>query len=349
MNKSPPHSKAGESVPASRSERQAEAFQPRPNPEMRKLYNSKHLEIFRLLAWNRNFTQTALTARISQSAVSHILQSLEKETGCRLVERNSRHVTLTPSGEQFLHHVERILEEMASAGFVLERLRTWGQVRIRASAQASLCERILPQGLQGVRRQYPNCSVTLLAADRDDATGHLLDGRIDVAFTTGTEPDERFECHPLFWDELGFVMPPDHPWSVTLPRLPGDITAEPLIAAPRDSHTLNLVLHHLRPDQIEPNVLIESNSIPAIRDMVLRGMGVGILPRWAVDGDIARGELRFQTLGPRPLFRKWSALSLRAKRLSLPQTMLIAEVRKLCLEALPGARATEPRDPSQAE
>lgn len=324
-----------------RSEFSAEAFQPKSRSGVRKLYNSRHLEIFRLLAWNRSFTQTALTAQISQSAVSHILQSLEKETGCRLVERNSRNVTLTPSGEQFLHHVERILEEMASAGFVLERLRTWGQVRLRTSAPALLCEKVLPQGLQQVRRQYPNCSIALLSEDRDDALEHLLDGRIDLTFTTGSEPDERFECLPLFHDELGFVMPPDHPWASALPVYPGDITAEPMIAAPRDSHTLNLVLHHLRPDQIEPNVQIESDSIPAIRDMILRGMGVGILPKWCIAPELARGELVFQTLGKRPLRRKWSAISLRAKRLSLPQTMLVAEVRRLCLETLPGVLSTD--------
>jgi LysR family transcriptional regulator, low CO2-responsive transcriptional regulator len=324
-----------------RSEFIAEAFQPKSKSGVRKLYNSRHLEIFRLLAWNKNFTQTALTAQISQSAVSNIIQSLEKETGCRLVERNSRNVTLTPSGDQFLHHVERILEEMASAGFVLERLRTWGQVRLRAAAPASLCEKVMPQCLQQVRRQYPNCSITLLSADRDDALEHLLDGRIELTLTTGSEPDERFECHPLFYDELGFVMPPDHAWASALPVLPGDITAEPMIAAPRDSHTLNLVLHHLRPDQIEPNILIESDSIPAIRDMILRGMGVGILPKWCIAPELARGELVFQTLGKRPLRRKWSAISLRAKRLSLPQTMLVAEVRRLCLETLPGVLSTD--------
>jgi LysR family transcriptional regulator for metE and metH len=230
---------------------------------------------------------------------------------------------------------------MASAGFVLERLRTWGQVLLRAAAPASLCEKVMPQCLQQVRRQYPNCSITLLSADRDDALEHLLDGRIELTLTTGSEPDERFECHPLFYDELGFVMPPDHAWASALPVLPGDITAEPMIAAPRDSHTLNLVLHHLRPDQIEPNILIESDSIPAIRDMILRGMGVGILPKWCIAPELARGELVFQTLGKRPLLRKWSALSLRAKKLSLPQNILVTEVRKLCLETLPGVLSTD--------
>jgi hypothetical protein len=73
-----------------RSEFIAEAFQPKSKSGVRKLYNSRHLEIFRLLAWNKNFTQTALTAQISQSAVSNIIQSLEKETGCRLVERKGK-------------------------------------------------------------------------------------------------------------------------------------------------------------------------------------------------------------------------------------------------------------------
>jgi DNA-binding transcriptional LysR family regulator len=75
--------------------------------------------------------------------------------------------------------------------------------------------------------------------------------------------------------------------------------------------------------------------------MIQRGMGVGILPKWCIAPELARGELVFQTLGKRPLLRKWSALSLRAKKLSLPQNILVTEVRKLCLETLPGVMTTE--------
>jgi len=307
--------------------------------DMPSLFNSKQLEIFQLLALHRNFTLTATNAKVSQSCVSHNIQSLERQVGCRLLDRTSRRVVLTPAGEQFLHHVSRILEEMAAAGSGLERLKNWGQVQLRVSAPAAICDSLLPTCLHDVRSQYPNCSIALVASDKYLAIEHLLSGYVDMAVITGSEPDERFDSQPLFCDELSFVMLPSHPWAHGIPTDAAALSAEPIITFPRNSHSWNLVVHHFRRDRVEPALLVECNSVAGIRRMVRIGMGVGIMASWTVSEEVSRGELVCHTLGGRPLRRRWTALSLRSKQLSLPQLLLISEIRRTALGHLVGVTA----------
>lgn len=312
------------------------------------LFDSKQLMIFRLLARNRSFTQTAVNTNVSQSAVSHTIQALEQQVGCRLLDRSSRRVSLTPAGEQFLHHVERILDEMKTADLGLQRLRNWGQAQIRIAAPASICELLLPLCLNEVRHRYPNSSIAVESVDRSGAIDAVLEGRVDLAVVAGPEPDERFEYHALFSDELVFVMPPSHPWARGIPTEPADLAAEPIIAFPRRTYTWNLILHHFRPDRVEPSLLVECNSITAIRSMVRLGMGVAIVARWVVAEDVLRGALVSRQLGRRPLFRRWGTLSLRTKRLALPQVMLIEAVRRSAFTHLDGVLAPQPDGPIRA-
>lgn len=306
---------------------------------MSSLFNSKQLEIFQLLALHRNFTLAATNAKVSQSCVSHNIQSLERQVGCRLLDRTSRRVALTPAGEQFLHHVSRILEEMSAAGSGLQRLKNWGQVQLRVSAPAAICDTLLPTSLYEVRAQYPNCSIALVASDKYLAIEHLLSGYVDMAIITGSEPDERFESQPLFCDELSFVMLPSHPWARGIPTDRAVLSAEPIVTFPRNSHSWNLVVHHFRRERVEPALLVECNSVAGIRHMVKIGMGVGIMASWTVSEEVSRGELVCHTLGTRPLCRRWTSLSMRSRRLSLPQLLLISELRRAALGKLVGVTA----------
>ncbi len=300
-------------------------------------FDCRQLLIFQVLARSLSFTKTATQFSLSQSAVSHSIQHLEGLAGCRLFERSSRRVALTPAGESFLHHVDRILIEMNAAAAALQRIRYWGQSQLRVATPPSLGDTVLPEAVAEVHRLHAQSPVIIETTDRHGAITALLNGRVDLAIVVGQEPDERFEAVPMFRDELVLAVPPNHPWAAAAPNgpLPASIASQTLIAFPRGTYTWNLVLHHLRPDRVNPDNVIECNSIPAIRSLVAAGMGAGVLARWTISDELARGTLVALPMGPRRLFRSWVALSLRIKRLSLPQVQLIDLIRTKAMERFP--------------
>lgn len=174
------------------------------------------------------------------------------------------------------------------------------------------------------------------SADRDRAVELILDGQVDIALAAGSEPDQRFEYEPLFTDELVFAMQPTHPWAQALPEDPKDLEAEPLISFARGTYNWNLIQHHLGHYSVKPSILIESNTVAAIRNMVRLGIGVGIIPRVTVADDVARGELVAQSLGKLPLIRRWGILSLRSRRRTLPEILIVESIRQAAATKLPG-------------
>ena len=75
------------------------------------------------LAEELNFTRAAAAEHIAQPALSQQIRKLENEVGVALVERTTRHVSLTEAGQLLVVRARRILAELDSAHFELEALR----------------------------------------------------------------------------------------------------------------------------------------------------------------------------------------------------------------------------------
>lgn len=310
-------------------------------------FDTRQLLAFATLAKTGSFTQAARELHVSQSAVSHSIGDLERKVGCRLFERTSRRVLLTLAGEQLLHHAGRISAEMAAAHESLQSLRSWGQIQLRITAPATICDGLLPHCLHQVRRNYPTARISISVADRRESLIELGEGRVDVAVCPGVEPDERFDRIPLFQDEMVFVMSPVHPWATRPPVDPAVIGVEPLLTYRRNTYTWQLIQSHLAAEGIQPTVALDCDSVITIREMARLGMGVAVLARWAVASEVASGILAWAPLGRRPLFRKWAAFTLRTRRLSLAQTLFIENLRHTALERLtsPAGPAASPHTP----
>src|SRR5207237_7575283 len=77
--------------------------------------DSRQLRAFCVLARTGSFTQTARELHLTQSGISHSMKALERDVGCRLLNRLGKKVALTQAGEQLLHHGTKILQEMENA------------------------------------------------------------------------------------------------------------------------------------------------------------------------------------------------------------------------------------------
>ena len=93
--------------------------------------DSRQVRAFSVLARTGSFTQTARELHITQSAISHSIKALERDVGCRLLDRLGKKVVLTQAGEQLLQHATKILVEMEQARESLGHLGKWGRGRLR--------------------------------------------------------------------------------------------------------------------------------------------------------------------------------------------------------------------------
>ncbi|MBI5774052.1 MAG: LysR family transcriptional regulator [Verrucomicrobia bacterium] len=280
---------------------------------MKELLDSRQLRTFVVLARTGSFTRTAQEVFLTQSAVSHSMKALENDTGCRLLDRLGKNVALTQAGEQLLQHAQKILAEMESARGSLAHLGKWGRGRLRLGASTTACQHLIPPVLHGFKEKYPDYVITLEAGDTLDLVGALLQHRIDLALSLEVEKEPQLEFHPLFEDELHFLVSPQHPWARAGRVERAEIPREHHILYSKNSLTFQLIENYFRREQMVLNTVIEVGSMEATKELVKLGLGVSILAPWIAKKEIEEGSLVALPLGRRRLLRRWGILQKRGR------------------------------------
>lgn len=281
--------------------------------------DSRQLRAFATLARTGSFTVAAKELYLSQSAVSHSMKALEQEVGCRLLDRLGKKVLLTQAGETLLHHTEKILLEMANARGALEQLGKWGRGRLRIGASTTACQYILPAVLREFKESFPQCMISIEPGDSSKALEMLRTHRIDLAIMLQPDNEDLCDFHPLFTDELMFLVGALHPWARQGQVTRAEIPRQSYVLYNKGSHTFRLIEKFFREEDMVLNTVIELGSMDAIKELVKLGVGVGILAPWIAQKELQEKSLVALPLGKRKLKRNWGISHWKSRRLSLAE------------------------------
>ncbi len=284
--------------------------------------DSRQLRAFRVLARTGSFTQTARELHVTQSGISHSMKALETEIGCRLLDRLGKKIVLTQAGEQLLKHTEKILSEMESARESLTQLGKWGKGRLRLGASTTACQHLIPQVLREFKESFPEHRITLEPGDTPELVRALLQQRIDLALSLASN-EPQLEVHPLFTDELHFIVAALHPWARAGHAERAEIPRQNYILYNKQSITFRLIEDYFRREEIVLNTVIEVGSMEATKELVKLGIGVSILAPWIAKKEIEEGSLVALPLGRKKLQRRWGILHWRGRRLNLAEETFI--------------------------
>jgi DNA-binding transcriptional LysR family regulator len=285
--------------------------------------DSRQLRAFCVLARTGSFTQTARELHLTQSGISHSMKALESEAGCRLLDRLGKRVALTQAGEQLLQHAEKILMEMEAARESLGALGKWGRGRLRLGASTTACQHIIPPVLREFKESFPEHAISLEPGDTPELVGALLKQRVDLALSMEAEGEPQLEFHPLFTDELNFIVSAMHPWARAGRVERVEIPRQSYILYSKRSITFRLIENYFRREEMVLNTVLEVGSMEATKELVKLGLGVSILAPWVARKEIEDGSLVALPLGRKKLQRRWGILHWRGKRLNLAEETFI--------------------------
>jgi LysR family transcriptional regulator, low CO2-responsive transcriptional regulator len=251
------------------------------------------LEIFNTVAMVGSFSKAAERLMLTQPAVSQHIRDLEASLETQLFKRGFRGVTLTSAGEVLLDYTRCILRMVAEAESAianLDRLAS-GQVMIGATPGASVYW--VPGWVQGFHKLYPNLAAVVTTATTAKIARDLVSEKLDVGFVEGelvVEPP--LEMLVLQEIDLFVIVGAHHPWwehkEISLEALDG----VDFIARLSGSHTRSWVDKLLHQYGVSVRITAEFDNPEAIKQAVASGMGVTILPEWAVAPDQWGGRLR---------------------------------------------------------
>lgn len=229
-----------------------------------------------------SFTQAGKVLGISQSAVSRVVANLENELGAVLLDRTTRRVALTKSGEVLVRHATDVLAKMDLAAEAVREVEDSAVSTLSFACAASIGTSYLAQTLRRFEERYPDVQITCYERGHPFIETAVASGEADFGVINIAELHPSLESRALWTERYHLCLRRDHPLAghdivnineiqddifVTLPAQLGQYIAGDLVKAAKGrAH-----VPRLRVDQ----------HLTAFR-LVEAGQGVLILPASSV-------------------------------------------------------------------
>lgn len=236
-----------------------------------------------------SYTRAAQYLGISKAMASLHVKALEEALSATLLIRNTRHVSLTDTGQAFYDEFKIIVADIDNA---FEHVRhgvnrVAGKLRISSTSEYG--EKYILPILAQFTERYPQVRISY---NFNSSLNDLVAEKLDLVIRLGNLADSAFKSRKLADYEIVLVASADFLARYPV-NVPQDLNGVPWIANSNLSGPTQWTLSHPRQERVEVSgpTHFESNSSTAIRAMTLSSLGVSVLPGWMVEDDLASGRL----------------------------------------------------------
>lgn len=228
-----------------------------------------------------SITKAAAQLDYTQSGMTHMMNKLETELGCRLLERTSHGVKLTVQGEHLMPYVHNVLRACDVLRREADECSNLQGQCLRVGCFPSIARSWLPDVLQRFRKMHPEVRVDVLVRG-NELVEALEDEKIQVALIDD-HCARGFEWTPLLRVPLLAVVPLDYPWEEKTVPLEHLLEGTFISGAEQD------IEPYLPP--AAPHLKIDAADDATILSMIIGGMGVSVLSSLSLIGfkDRVRG------------------------------------------------------------
>ncbi|MFJ9843044.1 LysR family transcriptional regulator [Kitasatospora sp. NPDC101155] len=278
----------------------------------------RQLRVFEAVVAHRTVTAAAVALGLAPSSVSEQIRTLERSLGIELFDRAPRGMTLTPAGERLLPWSRKLLDQADQA----RREVIADRARLRLGALETIAATHVPAVLARLAERRPDLDVSLHTdTARDALLGGVAAGALEAALildTAGPLGELGFYLPPAPLDyldlkdvPLALVAAPAHPLAQATTLTREDLSGQRLLVnAPACSFWLageRLLGHDVE--------RVRTGGVAVTRACAEQGLGIALLPDFAVRDPLASGALIRLPLDPPPLHLR---LVWRADRETVP-------------------------------
>lgn len=147
-----------------------------------------------------SFRSAANQLLVPRSTVSKLVTDLEKHLGARLMHRTTRHIGVTPEGEEYYRHAARLVAEVDEADSAVRGKKLTPRGHLRIESTTTFAQNILIPHLPDFHEKYPDISIALGTSNR---TANIVGEGVDCAIRAGEIGDVSLVARHLF--DAGFV------------------------------------------------------------------------------------------------------------------------------------------------
>jgi len=265
--------------------------------------NLNQLRYFVSVAESGSFTRAAVNHYISQTAITQQIHALEEHIGVKLLNRNTRPVSLTPAGKVFLKEAREILGCMDTALLRTREASTGLEGELRIGYTKGYEHSDLPQFLRRFHHEYPNVLISCYRCDTDMLAAGLINGEYDVIFTwdsTNLRQEEKLQLRLVEHVPLRVALHANHPLARRKVLTRRDLKQENILfmspSGTGDSFGDAFYIRLYQQAGYQPNILLRSNDMESILMLVAAEEGISIVPEYTHAWNIGTENVVFVPL-----------------------------------------------------
>ena len=266
-----------------------------------------YLDTFAKAAELGSFTAAAEALALTQAAVSQRIRALEHALNVSLFRRQGGRVFLTEAGQRLYPFAQRIfvLHQEARQEVTGRKAPLAGDLKLAASSVPG--EHLLPALLGAFHEKYPHIQVRMSVTDTSAVLHQVEHGQVSLGLVGGKTDSPHLVFRPFACDRLVLVVPAVHPWRRRKQVSVEQLCQQPLILRESGSGSrwcLERTLGQVGKSAKDLRVALELGSNEAIKEAVLKNVGLAILSDLAVQKEVQLGQLHALRVIGLPLQRE---------------------------------------------
>src|SRR3954464_5110902 len=248
------------------------------------------LRIFVATQRKGSLSAAARSLSLSPATISRRISAPEEELGVQLVDRTSRNLKMTESGQAFLERAEVVLEAMAEAEQAARVSRQRPEGRLRVHSRTHLGLRVIAPLLPKFAQRYPDIQVEI---ELSEHPVNLVEHDFDVDIRTGESSDSGFVIKRLLSSDEVLVASPSFMKAHPRIKHPSDLPQVRCLTYRRERESTSWKYIDEQGEQQELAIegVLSANNGERLRLAAIGGMGIALLSEPTVRANVQDGSL----------------------------------------------------------
>lgn len=274
-----------------------------------------------------SIVKTAQEVNLTPAAVHKQIKNLENEFGVPLYEKTGRSVHLTQAAKVIMPYLDELLAQYEA---ITAALKEWKGLRrgfVRIGANPAISSFLVPALLHRFRETWPGIT-PILDVDISPVLAQRVASRsLDLAIGLWEDSERERLASQICWDfEVVFVTSARPKKRALRIR---DLSGQPMVRLPQGTVLSGWIERYVAEHEFRPSQALVVNNAHTIISLIRAGLGIGMLPMWAVANEVQNGSLHVIRVQEPPLMGCCDLVTAPSTYLP-PAVMALIEVAREC-------------------
>jgi LysR family transcriptional regulator, transcriptional activator of the cysJI operon len=249
------------------------------------------LKLFKEIAATRSMSKGAAHVGVSQSAASQHVQELERNLGVVLLDRSKRPMELTPAGKVYYEFCRDVLQREEELVLELGSVRKAVESSLRVASIYSIGLSEMSRLQEAFTVRYPAIQLQVEYMRPEKVYEAVINGTADLGLVSYPQASREITAIPWRDEEMQVAVPPTHPFARRHEVYPADLGGQNFVGFDEDLTIRRELDRFFKVQGVDVNPSLHFDNIHTIKEAVVLGTGISVLPARTMQAEIAEGRM----------------------------------------------------------